>query len=56
MKASDLYEHFRTRGTWVDWNHTTDRFTSGDPSRSVRAKLIVEELELAESPEQVERL
>ena len=36
MKAADLHKHFRARGSWVNWDDTTDRFTAGDSSRSIR--------------------
>jgi len=35
MICSELHDHFRERGTWVDWDRATDRFTAGDPSRAV---------------------
>ena len=36
MNCLDLADHFRTVGTWVDWQNTTDTFKAGNPSREVR--------------------
>jgi putative NIF3 family GTP cyclohydrolase 1 type 2 len=36
MKCLDIHEHFRARGEWVDWEHTTDTFKAGDPQKPVR--------------------
>ena len=35
MKCQDVHEHFRMRGTWVNWKRTTDTFKAGDPTRPV---------------------
>lgn len=35
MKASDLHQHMRELGTWVDWSDTTDGFKAGDPEAEV---------------------
>jgi len=35
MKAKELHEHFKRVGTWVDWEHTVDRFLAGDPNIEV---------------------
>ncbi len=35
MKASEVMDHFRQVGTWVNWSHTCDRFLHGDPERDV---------------------
>ena len=35
MNTSDIHEHFRSRGTWVNWDHTADRVTAGDPSHPI---------------------
>lgn len=36
MRAIELHEHMTSIGTWVDWNHTCDRFIMGDPIAEVR--------------------
>ena len=36
MKCIDIHNHFRERGTWVDWECTTDTFKAGDPDKTVR--------------------
>jgi putative NIF3 family GTP cyclohydrolase 1 type 2 len=36
MRASDVLEHFRSVGEWVDWEDTCDRFLHGDPDAEVR--------------------
>jgi putative NIF3 family GTP cyclohydrolase 1 type 2/GNAT superfamily N-acetyltransferase len=37
-KARDIHEHFRSVGTWVDWEpgHTCDGFKYGDPNTEVK--------------------
>lgn len=35
MKAREIDEHMRSVGTWVDWDHTCDRFIVGDPDTTV---------------------
>lgn len=36
MKCSDIADHFRKIGTWVNWDKTTDAFKAGDPSKPVK--------------------
>lgn len=36
MICSDIHNHFRKIGTWVNWDKTTDTFKAGDPSKPVR--------------------
>jgi len=35
MKARHVMEHFRSVGTWVDWDDTCDKFLHGDPETVV---------------------
>ena len=35
MRCSNVAEHFRTAGTWVDPERTVDGFKAGDPDREV---------------------
>ncbi len=35
MRARQILEHFRSVGTWVDWNNTCDEFLHGDPDIDV---------------------
>lgn len=37
MDCIDIHNHFRERGTWVDWERTTDTFKAGDPHKPVRS-------------------
>lgn len=37
MKAIEIKEHMQAVGTWVDWDHTCDRFIVGDPDIEVEA-------------------
>ena len=32
----EIHNHFRERGTWVNWERTTDTFKAGDPEKPVR--------------------
>jgi len=36
MRARDVLEHFRSVGTWVNWQRTCDQFLHGDPDTEVR--------------------
>jgi len=36
MKAKEILDHFKSKGTWVDWNRTVDQFLFGDPETEVR--------------------
>lgn len=36
MRASDVRQHFRSVGAWVDWQNTVDQFLHGDPEAEVR--------------------
>ena len=36
MDSTDIQNHFRERGTWVDWGNTTDTIKAGDPTRPVK--------------------
>ena len=36
MKAKDLHEHIKRVGSWVDWEHTVDRFLAGNPDSEVK--------------------
>lgn len=36
MKAVEIHEHFKSVGTWVDWEHSCDAFKAGDPETEVR--------------------
>jgi putative NIF3 family GTP cyclohydrolase 1 type 2 len=31
MKAKDILTHFKSKGSWVDWERTVDQFLFGDP-------------------------
>ncbi len=35
MTARDVYEHFKSVGTWVDWDNSCDQFMHGDPDNHV---------------------
>jgi putative NIF3 family GTP cyclohydrolase 1 type 2/GNAT superfamily N-acetyltransferase len=35
MKAREIHEHLRARGTWVNWDRTSDIFQHGDPDTEV---------------------
>jgi putative NIF3 family GTP cyclohydrolase 1 type 2 len=35
MRAREVREHFRSVGTWVDWERTCDQFLHGDPETEV---------------------
>lgn len=35
MKASEIHEHLRLRGTWVNWDRSNDIFQHGDPDTEV---------------------
>ena len=36
MRAREIHEHFRSLGTWVDWNKSVDGVHMGDPEAEVR--------------------
>jgi len=36
MRACEVLEHFRSVGTWVNWERTCDQFLHGDPEAEVR--------------------
>jgi putative NIF3 family GTP cyclohydrolase 1 type 2 len=36
MRCIDIHDHLRERGTWVNWERTTDTFKAGDPEKTVR--------------------
>jgi putative NIF3 family GTP cyclohydrolase 1 type 2 len=36
VTAADILDHYRSVGTWVDWDRTCDRFLHGDPHVEVR--------------------
>lgn len=35
MKAIEIHEHMKKKGTWVNWNSTTDYFHAGDPNKEI---------------------
>lgn len=35
MKAYELHEYLKSKGTWVNWNNTSDTFLFGDPEIEV---------------------
>ena len=35
MQAKDLYEHFKSVGTWVNWDRTCDHILHGDPATEI---------------------
>lgn len=35
MKAKDILNHFKSKGTWVNWDRTVDQFLFGDPETEV---------------------
>jgi putative NIF3 family GTP cyclohydrolase 1 type 2 len=35
MKAIEVYKHFESKGTWVDWNNTCDQILWGDGETAV---------------------
>ena len=35
MKAKEILDHFKLKGTWVDWNKTVDQFLFGNPEEEV---------------------
>lgn len=35
MKALEMKQHMQSVGSWVDWEHTCDRFITGDPEAEV---------------------
>lgn len=47
MKASEIHEHFRAVGSWVNWERTTDTFKAGDPDRDIRTVAVVWKPDLA---------
>jgi putative NIF3 family GTP cyclohydrolase 1 type 2 len=35
MKAIDVYNHLKSKGKWVNWSHTCDRFLFGDENTEI---------------------
>ncbi|MBD3350061.1 MAG: hypothetical protein GF364_01065 [Candidatus Lokiarchaeota archaeon] len=40
MKAIEIYNHLKEKGTWVNWNRTCDEFLFGDPEAEVKSVAI----------------
>ena len=36
MRASEIYDHLKEQGTWVNWNATVDKFLFGEPETDVK--------------------
>ncbi|MHA1683270.1 MAG: Nif3-like dinuclear metal center hexameric protein [Promethearchaeota archaeon] len=36
MKAREIFNHLKEKGTWVNWNATVDKFLFGDPGVEVK--------------------
>ena len=36
MKAIEIFNHLKQKGTWVNWNRTSDHFLFGDPETEVK--------------------
>jgi len=35
MICEDIHKYFKSVGSWVDWNHTTDSFKAGDRTKEI---------------------
>lgn len=55
MNCMDIADHFRSIGTWVDWQDTADTFKIGDPLRQVRTVAVAWKASYAALREAVSR-